>query len=238
MDEIEAVCRAIHGTEMVQLSEGSSLDVLINAGASGCYKVAAIRARIENPTIKSGLWNHISHQGIDPYDRLPAVSVYFDQDFDFLSLEKFFTPTPTPLSLSPGAFEVEVIGQDEHGAMLELSYDGDSSNFTDLEIKASLSQYGLLKEESVFYKEGDRLFAEITDAVYDLGKLDVLLQFPQELAILGDSRIEFKIEYDQLYPWMVYPYGDSGLAEKFIYPWETTYEQAWGIGLPHPVWGR
>jgi hypothetical protein len=148
------------------------------------------------------------------------------------------------LSISHNAFDVDIIGVNEHGAMLELIYSGDINDLTDLEIKAELIQNGILEEEQAFNKLDGKLLAELTDAIYNLGELTVILQFPQELESLGGSKIELKIDYDRLYPWMHYIYGDSELANRFNYPWDPDNIEAWDLqpisdefptGEGHPV---
>ena len=164
------------------------------------------------------------------------------ENLDLLGI--FLPPTPTPLPYSHKAFDVEIIGVNEHGAMLELIYNGDIGDLTELTIKAELLQNRKFKEEQVFNTLDNKLLAELTDAIYDLGELTVKLQFPQDLESLGASEIELKIDYGRLFPWMHYIYGDSRLAYRFSYPWDPDHLEAWDLqpisddfpdGDGHPV---
>jgi hypothetical protein len=115
-----------------------------------------------------------------------------------------FTPTPTPFPES--SFSVEIVGFGEHGAMLKLIYSG---NITEIQnnIRAVIKQGNATKDESDFENIDGRLLAEMTDAKYQLGDINITLEIAN-----GNytQRIEKTTQYSQFFPF-IYPifYGSE-----------------------------
>ena len=96
LKSIETVCNNFSGTQLFLIPAGSTIEELIENGASKCYENAAKRSGLQSQNRKTGLWNHIVHQNVHPSKALPEVQIYFDQiTANLASLGISLTPTPT-----------------------------------------------------------------------------------------------------------------------------------------------
>lgn len=120
------------------------------------------------------------------------------------------TPTsdPTPTALPPSAFSVGITGYQEHGSMFELKYDGNASDLDGLLIRLTATQGGEIKDSNEVFENFDgRHLAEMTDALYDLGLVQVELLISG--ARSGQTTIPLEAEYSKRHPFMRWIFGDN-----------------------------
>ncbi len=110
-------------------------------------------------------------------------------------------------------FSVQVVGYEEHGAMIELFYDGEWSGLNGAVINISTSQNGNEKETQSIGVYDGRYLAEMTDAMYDLGRIDVVLSGNEGHSAVGSTTVELSTQYGKAIPWMRWLYGSSGVND-------------------------
>jgi hypothetical protein len=138
-----------------------------------------------------------------------------------------------------------VIGYQEHGAMFELHYDGDWSDLDQVTLHLTAEQDGERKDANQAFEVIDgRRLAEMTDAMYDLGPVYIQLNFHREPSDQGSTTVELETGYDHLFPWMLWPYGNSGLSKSRANFPNPEHPEAYDLqptsddlpdGLGHPV---
>jgi hypothetical protein len=111
-------------------------------------------------------------------------------------------PTPTPTPFPESAFSVQVVGYDEHGAMLELFYDGEGSDLDGLTIRMHTSQNGQPKETQAVQVIEGRYLAEMTDVMYRFGEFDIELVLQDESNPAWSNTVEMHAEFEQWYPFI------------------------------------
>jgi hypothetical protein len=136
-----------------------------------------------------------------------------------------------------------VVGYGEHGAMVELFYDGDWNDVEGLTVLMRMSQHGKEKETQHVKVLGGRHLAELTEGIYKLGKIDVEILIKPDATLPANTAIDLEVEYGQLFPWMVWYYGNSGLSDRVHFP-NPNHPEAYDLqptsvsfpeGLEHPV---
>lgn len=136
-----------------------------------------------------------------------------------------------------------MVGYGEHGAMVELFYDGDWSDLEGLDVRMSMSQDGKKKETQAVKALGKRHLAELTDAMYGFGKIDIKVLIKPDSGLPASTIIDLKVEYSQVFPWLVWYFGNSGLSNSAHFP-NPNHPEAYDLqptsvsfpeGLEHPV---
>ena len=113
---------------------------------------------------------------------------------------RIFLPLIVGGSSAPSLFSVEVVGYGEHGAMIELFYDGQWSDLEGVTIRMRIIQDGRTRETQDVQVLGGRRLAEMTDAMYQFGEIDVELVLQEESS--SARQVRMQMEFDQWYPFI------------------------------------
>ena len=115
-------------------------------------------------------------------------------------------------------FSVQVVGYREHGAMIELFYDGGWGDLDKLDIDVSISQGGNIEETQVVQVLEGRHLAEMTEAMYNLGEVDIVLNVQRQgFSSTEITKVNLTAQYDQAHAFLYPVFHQSDVVEYIFH---------------------
>jgi hypothetical protein len=104
-------------------------------------------------------------------------------------------------NLSP--FSVQLVGYGEHGGMVEVLYRGRPKDLEGVLMEVTLSQDGSVRETQRAELREGRYLAEMVDAMYELGEIDVTLTVGGATLNSGlETTVQQTVMYDHLFAFL------------------------------------
>lgn len=233
----EVVCSA-----PLTVENEASLEILM-PWVHACYQELAVLAGRSDPALtnsygsrklsaESAVFSHLYGQQSDSGE----PGAYYGNDsviirpgtYDlYLVTDKILDLPSEPVAI--GEFTAaEVVGVGEHGAMLELSYDGDQNDLRLIPVIGTIFQNNQKMEKQTLEIIDDRLLIEMTDAMYELGAIDVKLTIPS--GVNSNKPIKLSAQYEQRHPFMRWLFGEHGL-DKDVGGGFTVHHMQWDLAF-------